>query len=143
MKNFVSKFKHVMLASPPLYDPPTVFYRTECQCMSQDHQITLEIEYDKVVNKVNMHLYFNTGYFEPYFYGDSYGILTKIIGKLKNYIGRIKASIKLLFTGHLVREDCFTFIDENHIKQFVEAVQEGVNFCKKEGNSGRRGTASR
>jgi hypothetical protein len=142
-KKFKSKFGNkVSFLNKYDYDKgKSIWYKISCDCGSDDHGATIEIEYDKEINMLFLHFYKEVEYAAWWFWKDD-----NFLGKIKDIynciIKRIKGSIKLLFTGRLEMEDEFILSREDHINDFIEALQEGKEYCKEEnsGDSGLSGT---
>lgn len=107
----------------------SIWYKVECDCGSDEHAATIEMEYDKEMNMLSLHFYKEVSYSAWCFWKDD-----NFFGKVKDayriIIRRIKGAIKVLFTGHLPMEDEFLLVDEQHINDFIEALEEAKQYCQ-------------
>lgn len=106
----------------------SISYKVECDCHSDDHACIIDMEYDKDMNMINLMFYKDVSF--DWWTGDTWH--NPIIGRLKNYWNRIKKASKLLFTGEMRMSEEFMLIDVKHIESFIEALQEGLEYCKEE-----------
>lgn len=147
MSKFQSKFgnKVSFVNNYDYKDGKSIWYKIDCDCGSDEHATTIEMEYDKSMNILSIHFYKEVSYSAWSFWKDD-----DFFGKVKDayriIIRRIKGSIKVLFTGHLPMSDEFILINEQHINDFIEALQEAKQYCiegmvdNKNGCSGLSGT---
>jgi hypothetical protein len=108
---------------------PLVIYKAHCDCMLDDHVVTLIMEYDEKANSVNLTAYFNfiiDNYFDHL--GDSR--LRKFWTGLKR---RISMCFWLFFAGRLpyALESDFLFDNVDGINTFIEALNEGKELLQK------------
>jgi hypothetical protein len=121
-----SKFKTKVSITNIYEHSSSIWYNVSCDCNSEDHVCQIEFEYDKKCNMIVLHFYKNVSF--DWWKYDSY----KFMGKIKNFWNRIKKAFKLLFTGELSMSETFMLVDIKHIESFIEALQEGLGYCKEE-----------
>lgn len=124
--NFKSKFSKKVSLMGVWDHSSSVWYNVDCDCNSPEHRCGIEIEFDKEINMISLHFY-KTVSFDWWKYD-----VDKISGRLQNLWNRIKKSCKLLFTGELEMEDELIMMEFDHIESFIEALQEGLEYCKAE-----------
>ena len=93
----------------------SVFYRAACDCTSKDHDITLMLSKDDsdsidlvLFMDVRFHSWWNMNWFK--------------IQWLK-----FKWILKLIFTGRIEMEGDFIFQGKEHIQEFINALNEGMD----------------
>lgn len=122
-----------------------VWYRTTCECMSDDHPLTVELEYDKDFPELTMFFKCVTADYkanqikieredfdtwkETY-----YGFLNNIY----RIWWRIKAAWHILFKGYIELEEAFIFRGKNHIQELGEALLKGVEKVEAEHTENQR-----
>ena len=94
-----------------------VFYRVNCSCMGEDCDLTLEMEYDKKCNCIDLNIYSDLKW--SAYWGSPYCKWYSILWR------KIKAVIRLLFIGHIEVSEGILIQDKEHIDAFIEALQEG------------------
>lgn len=102
--------------------PSYVFYRVACDCLDQDHDITLELEVDPVdcpTYSLNIysHLDVNANCGDANFFTKAWR--------------RIKIAIKVLCTGYVETGSNFLLMTDEHIDSFVQAILEGKSKLEK------------
>lgn len=97
-----------------------VFYRSSCSCGDPECDITLELEYDKDMNSIDMVVYKKLIY--DAWFDSTPGEKFRWV---KEKLNRIKAAIQILFTGRIEQEGAFLFKGIDHMAAFVNAIQEG------------------
>ena len=102
------------------YGPPNpgVFYRTTCQCMSNEHNLDIELE-------------LNEGFINMIFYMNCIWCTYYNLNWIKRFWHRFKASIKLLFCGKVHLEEAFIFRGKDHIKGIINALEAGIEKLEK------------
>lgn len=95
-----------------------IFYRLNCDCLNEDCDITFTLEYDKEFGSVELQFYTDLEW-TSYWGNDNW-----FIRQWK----KIKYSFRLLFKGHIKLENQLLIQDEQHLKDFLNALEEG---CKK------------
>ena len=91
----------------------SVFYRVACDCTDPEHDMTIELEVDEDI--LGLHIYSN--------------LETSIYWGYNNWFTRqykkIKYCFRLIFLGYIEVEQEFLFMEEEHINDFIKALQEG------------------
>lgn len=77
------------------------YYQIACECNSKDHNIMVEIEYNKEEDMVSM-----------YFYKDLYWCPYWAHSFIMDIWYRIKACFRMLFTGYIELEETFLFHED-------------------------------
>lgn len=95
----------------------SLWYSVECSCGSKECNTKIEVELDE------------HGFILLHFYRDVDFNHWKYDNMLFNFLYRCKEAIKLIFTGHLTSSSDFVLTDEEHIKNFAEAILEGRQYC--------------
>lgn len=132
---FKSKFgEKVSFLNSYDYSTKSIWYKIDCSCTSDDHSTIIEMEYDNEMNILSLHFYKDVSYSAWLFWKDD-NIFGKFIDSLKIIKRRIVGAIKLIFTGHLEMSEEFILMSENHINDFIEALQEAKEFCKEDINN--------
>lgn len=122
-EEFVSKFKRgVSLIHK--FDK-SLYYSVTCDCGTPDCGAIIEIEVDEEFGLIEIYFHKNIKY-DYWTYSDP-GFLNFI----KRHLHRWKGAIKLIFTGEITLQDSFVLIDIEHINNFIEALQEGRDYCLK------------
>jgi len=121
LKNFQSKFKKGVSLSHQFDD--YISYNIECDCGSKDCGLTMTIECDTKWGIIELHFY-NNARFDYWRYSDP-----GIVNYFKRIIYRWKKAIKLIFTGKISLENDMVLVDIDHINNFIEAMQEGRDYC--------------
>ena len=102
-----------------IFDNPkdtSVWYKTSCACGANEHDCTIVVESDKE-HPLDVHMVF----YKTISWADYYGKDNFIARMVK----RVQCALKVLFTGYIELEDEFLFHNEEHINNFIEAMQEG------------------
>jgi hypothetical protein len=105
-----------------LWSEKNPWYRIECSCGLKQHACDISLEVDKELEIISAKFFVE-------FYACSYS--DKWCERLW---WRIKSSFKLLFLGYIDLEHYFLFKDENHIKSFISALNEGIKEIKSKNN---------
>jgi len=92
-----------------------VYYKVDCDCGSDDHIVTIEMEYDKDFGDISMNFYKQVSWSSHW---GNY-----------NWFERtwecIKAATKILFTGWIDLEESFLIQGGDHLDTFIDALNEG------------------
>lgn len=97
-----------------------VFYRSSCSCGDPRCDVTLELEYNKDTNGIDMVLY------KDLIYASWFNVNSDDKFRwIKEKWLRVKAAIKILFTGKIEQEGAFLFKGIDHLVAFITAIQEG------------------
>jgi len=98
-----------------------IFYRVACACGNNECDCDISLEYDKSIKTVSMifykNLYWNDHYTDKRF--------------ITRWLSRLKVSLKVLFTGYIKVNEEFLIQSEEHIDNFITALQEGKEKIKK------------
>jgi hypothetical protein len=86
-----------------------VMYKTSCSCLDDDCTLTLDIEYVKELDSTILSIYQKQNWYSKE-------------EKFKNIWARIKAGLKIIFTGWLETNSSFIFRDEEHVKDFAQTI---------------------
>jgi len=98
----------------------SVYYRVACECGSDDHGITIELEKDiKIPSMIFMNFYKNIAWCSHWGH----------LNWFERVYKRIKCSIIMLFTGYVELQECF-ILSNNNIEPFIEALIEGKELLK-------------
>lgn len=106
------------IAKTAEYDD-AIFYKAVCDCMCDDHNQTLHLEYDKKFNLMTLDLCNNVCYND--WVGGSW---------FRKMWRRMTASVKLLFTGEIELTGEFIFNGEPAIKDYIKALNSGIRELK-------------
>lgn len=98
---------------------PTVYYKLDCDCGDEAHVIMFELEHDG--QDINLNLYQNIAW--SAYYGSN-----SFFTRLKE---RIINSFKVLIFGHLEGQATLILSGEEHIQNFINALEEGKEYVKK------------
>lgn len=101
--------------------PDLVHYKLNCNCGSDDHISTIEIEVDKEFHDMNLNFYKKMVWTSHW--GD--------IPWYQRIWKRLTCSIKVLFTGWVELEESVLIYGEDNINSFIEALEEGKQIIKK------------
>jgi len=119
-----SKFKTKVSLQGKYKD--SIWYKLDCDCAAYDHNCMIEIEYDTAFDIINLGFY-KTVSFDWWKHNLEYD---GPFWRVKNYWNRIKKAFILLFTGEMEMEEFLIFTKEEHINDFIEAMQEGLEYCR-------------
>lgn len=100
-------------------DEPTVFYKLDCTCSSDDHILTFILEHDESMVSVCMN--------QQLSWSSYYGF-NNIFGRTWR---KIKAIIRLIFLDYIEVEGEVILQGEEHIQNFIDALEEGKEQVKK------------
>lgn len=103
-----------------------IFYKAVCDCMCDDHNQTIHLEYDKKVNLMLLNLYNHVRYND--WVGGSW---------FRKMCRRMTASVKLLFTGEIELTGEFIFNGEPAIKDYIKALNSGIRKLKENKTFGK------
>ena len=104
--------------------PGLIFYRASCSCGNVDCDMTLEFERDKETcdDMVFLNLYKSLRWCSSWVSPDTWWNRVK---------RRIFGTFELLLTGSIKMEESFIFQGENHILEFIAALNEGLEKIKR------------
>jgi len=100
-------------------------YSVQCDCGENECSSIVEIECDDDFGFIQLHFYKDV-YFDFWRYSDE-GILNSI----KRFLYRWKKAFVLAFTGEISLHGDFIIMQPEHINNFIEALQEGRDYCVK------------
>ena len=115
-----SKFKKFVSLNDKY--PYMIGYRVDCACGDHEHSSHIDIEYDQELNDIQL-VFYKTVHYEYWNENDGFFYW------FKNIWVRIKKATKLIFTGDIEMSESFMLIGEDHINNFIEAMQEGLEHC--------------
>lgn len=102
----------------------SIFYRVACDCMSNKCDLTVELEKDDQTIWLNMYKHFSPSAY--------YGRDWDHFDFIRVFWNKIKMCFKILFLGYIEIEETTVFQDEEHIQAFIQALEEGREYLKKE-----------
>jgi len=97
---------------------PSIFYKVICECGNCD--MDLELEYDPEINFIELYFFKDISALD---YDYSWNIFKRIYW-------RIKTALKILFKGRIYMDGSLTIRSEQHINDFIFALQEGQKKLK-------------
>jgi hypothetical protein len=106
-----------------------ILYRATCCCLSTDHSIDIEIEYDKDCDMVFLNMYQDLNC-----YTHTYVPIDARFKWLRELWIRLTYATRLLWTGRIKINADFIFNDEKQIDDFLAALQAGrvkMGYLKK------------
>lgn len=109
----------VMKAGEFLGKEPVVYYKVDCDCGSDDHILSFEIEHDE--SMLSLITYQKLSWSSYYSYNNIFGRLWR----------KIKAIFKLIFLDYIDIEGSIILQGEEHIQNFIDALEEGREQVKK------------
>ena len=127
----------------------SLYYSVQCDCGDSECGSIVEIEVDDEFKLIQLNFYKDV-FFDFWRYPDEMyledGFISfikdlfrnKIINATKRFLYRWKKALILGFTGEIKLNGDFVLIDIDHINAFIEALQEGRDYCievKKENES--------
>ena len=104
----------------------SIYYRAACSCGDSDHDVTIEFERDDDIPSM-IFLNFHKRIAWCSHWGDHQSYRARVWK-------RIKASIKMLFTGYIELEESFILTEDN-IEPFIKALIEGEDYIQKKRDS--------
>lgn len=97
----------------------SVFYRAACCCGNEKCDLTLELERDEDIdNMIFLNMYKNL------YWSSHWGSNNCLF----NFWLRIKAALRVLFTGYIKVEESFIFKGEEQINDFLDALKKGLDY---------------
>ena len=97
-----------------------ILYRTTCSCLSDDHSIDIEVEYDEDCDMVNLNMYQDLNC-----YTHTYVPIDAKFKWVREMWIRLSYALRVFFTGHIKVNTDFIFGDEKQIDDFLAALQAG------------------
>ncbi len=101
----------------------SIMYRAACDCGSPDHDLVIDMEFDKELGLTILTFYEKVE-FSPYYWGnteDSKWVAFK--GKMGALKRRVKAAFKLLTGSHLEYDSTFIMYGEDQIDDLIKAFE--------------------
>ena len=98
-----------------------IFYRVACACGDNECDCDIIFEHDKNINDISINFYKNL-YWHDYYNHDMF---------ITRWLARLKLSLKILFTGNVKVQGEFLIQSEEHINNFIMALQEGKKKIQK------------
>lgn len=98
----------------------SVLYRSACECMAPEHDLWIDLNFDKELNMLTMSFNYELSVNESYNEG--------LLGHIKIAFKRILKAVRLLFTGRIVCNEEFIFHGDDHIDAFIQALDEGRQY---------------
>ena len=95
-----------------------IIYKTNCDC--GDHVLTFTLEFKRDLHWLTLYTHMQTPYHYRYYCESWYSRL----------FYRFINSIKLFLGYPMEYEDYFLFKDEQHIQDFIDALNEGIEHIK-------------
>lgn len=99
----------------------SIFYRASCDCGDPQCDLNLELEKDEDSEMIYLTFYKKLHWSSYWGHNDKW---------YKNLLSRIKCSLKMLFTGNISVEECFIYHGKDQIKDFINALNEGMDKIK-------------
>ena len=93
----------------------SVWYRVGCRCSGEECDTTIMFEFDEDFGHIDINFYKKIMWNE-YWRNSLFH---------KRWWARIKAACKILFTGYIDLEGNFMIQEQEHLDEFIEALQEG------------------
>lgn len=94
------------------YQQPSVMYQVGCDCSSPDCGMRMEMEVDHDYLTL---LFYKKLTFDSFAFG--------------GWKKRIITAFKVLFLGYIEVEECLILKGEEHIQNFIDALEEGKEIC--------------
>jgi hypothetical protein len=104
----------------------SIFYKADCDCGDKDCEVMIEVTAIRNTSMISLNFYktINMHYFKYY--------KNWFVQKFYNIINRFKYAFIILFTGEISLESEFILNGEEHIDNFVKAIEEGKTKMKAE-----------
>ena len=118
----------------------SLYYSVQCDCGDAECASIVEIEVDDKFKLIELHFYKDV-HFDFWRYSDHIYLedgfksfikdlyYNKLINGTKRFLYRWKKALILGFTGEIKLHSDFCLIDIDHINAFIEALQEGRDYC--------------
>ena len=114
--------KVMKLGEYDLSDQYSVWYRIACGCMYEEHDCTITIKQDfEWRQDIDLVFYKKVSWADYHGRNDNF---------ISRWVSRIKCSLKVLFTGYIELEEDFLIHGEEHIDNFIQALEEGKQKIK-------------
>jgi len=96
----------------------TVIYRAACSCGDEKCDLTIMLEKDSNGDDITL-LFYKNLHWSSYWQSDNIFF---------NFYLRIKAALKILFTGYIEVEEAFLFDSEDQINSFTKAINDSIIY---------------
>ena len=97
---------------------PSVRYRASCDCTDKRCDMDLELSIDEDFPQLQLIIE------KDLVWNDYYGFDMWLYRMWR----RIKASLRVLFVGKIEVSETFIFGDKDHIGEFIEALEQGIDM---------------
>lgn len=94
-----------------------VIYKTNCDCMDDNHQLTILIQYNQ--EQLEANLYFKTILHDPFVFN---GKDSRFVLFFKNLFWRITNALKIFLLGEIILDEAFIFRGKEHLQEFGQAL---------------------
>ncbi len=137
----MSEFKKGIMLVDEYED--SIAYRVACSCGDVEHDIYIEVEYDKKFDNITLNFYKDLFIFDSieqdilwwddckkHFRIKEYKTSVRelyenmILHTWMVYWGRFKKAIRIFFTGYIKMNEDFMFLDDEHFNNVIAALQE-------------------
>lgn len=98
----------------------SVYYRIACGCGSDEHDTTIEFEYDKDIPSMVFINFYKKLIWSSHWDGNF----------ITRFWRRIIGALKILFLGYIEVEESMILRDKEHIDGFIEALNEGREYLE-------------
>jgi len=103
----------------------SIMYRAACDCGSEEHDMTMDIEFDNECGLTILTFYKKVS-FDPYWFGGSHETKWSLFkGRVEEWWKRIKAAARILTGNYLNHEASFLMYGEEQIDHFIKALEYG------------------
>lgn len=100
----------------------SIYFRVACQCGEQNCDLVLEMEYDKTLDSINIHIYKNL------VASAHWGIDWNHFDFIRVLWNKIKICWTIITKGHMQVSEETMIQGEEHIDNFIAALQQGKKF---------------
>lgn len=106
-------------------DPQYKVYRTSCECMDDDHTITINIEADLECDQVVLEMYCKT-WENTRSWSDN-----PVVSVYQSLKKRLSVACRVLFLGYTESTTGFIFRGDDHIDAFCDTIQKAKSDIKR------------
>jgi len=99
-----------------------IYYRVACQCGNQDCDLMLELDYDKEFGSINLHMY------KKLAASADWGNYWEHFDFIRVGWNKIKMCWTIITKGYIEISEDTMISDEEHIDNFIVALQQGKKF---------------
>lgn len=104
-----------------LNDPHSIIFKTSCECLDTDHDMTFFLEYEDDIKILS--ILFEVVGPAPYCFNWEQHWYIKVYN-------RIKLAIKVLTTGRITYQESFIFRGDKQINNLIGALRYGLTLIK-------------